>query len=431
MLTKTFSQKGQALILIVLAIVGLVALVALAIDTGNDFSDRRHAQNAADTAALAAALTCAQAVPPQPCNSSPLSVQVRTSALNLATSNGYTNDGVNTVTVNNPPVAGCNGTTGPYASNIEYIQVIIHSTVNTFFAPIVGINQLNNCVEAIARAKPGSLEPLYVGNGIVGLKPDGCKVVYISGSSLVELTGGGIYENSNENCGMTIGGNPTVLIDPGAISMVSGLPGPGNPTINGNPTLSIAGGINGGVPPLTYPPPSWMLPQITCGPESVPNGHIMGPGSYTGHASFPPGAVDTLQSGVYCIYGEFRLNNNATLTGNGVTIVMMNGSITWNGGAQVNLTAPTIDPFKGLLIYAPMTNSNTMTINGNSLSHLQGTIFTPAAPISYNGTGSIPASNLSIIGYTVYLGGNNTTIINYDAGTSWKAPIPPEVALSR
>jgi hypothetical protein len=230
---------------------------------------------------------------------------------------------------------------------------------------------------------------------------------------------------------MTIGGNPTVLIDPGAISMVSGLPGPGNPTINGNPTLSIAGGINGGVPPLTYPPPSWMLPQITCGPESVPNGHIMGPGSYTGHASFPPGAVDTLQSGVYCIYGEFRLNNNATLTGNGVTIVMMNGGITWNGGAQVNLTAPTIDPFKGLLIYAPMTNSNTMTINGNSLSHLQGTIFTPAAPISYNGTGSIPASNLSIIGYTVYLGGNNTTIINYDAGTSWKAPIPPEVALSR
>jgi len=56
MLPKTFSQKGQALILIVLAIVGMIGLVALAIDAGNAFSDRRNAQNAADTAALAAAL---------------------------------------------------------------------------------------------------------------------------------------------------------------------------------------------------------------------------------------------------------------------------------------------------------------------------------------------------------------------------------------
>src|SRR5512135_793344 len=49
-------QRGQALILIVLAIVGMVGLTGLAIDGGNAYSDRRHAQNAADTAALAAAL---------------------------------------------------------------------------------------------------------------------------------------------------------------------------------------------------------------------------------------------------------------------------------------------------------------------------------------------------------------------------------------
>src|SRR5512135_615887 len=49
-------QRGQALILIVLAIVGMVGLTGLAIDGGNAYSDRRHAQNAADTSALAAAL---------------------------------------------------------------------------------------------------------------------------------------------------------------------------------------------------------------------------------------------------------------------------------------------------------------------------------------------------------------------------------------
>jgi len=444
-------ERGQALILIVLAIFGMIGLVALAIDAGNNFSNRRSAQNAADTAALAGALTCAQAVPPQPsCNppTSPTLIdQVRAIALARADSNKFINvingDGtfitVTVYTMDNPLAVGCdpaNPIPDPSdPSDLEdsaanYILVTIQTRIKPYFAQVIGIPYLDNCVEAIAHVKPGSLEPLYVGNGIVGLKPDGCKTVDISGTAQVELTGGGVFENSNEDCGLTIGGNPTVLIVDGAISMVSPTV-PANPTINGHPIIDVAGGIIGGVPHLDYPPPPYLLPNPTCGPESVTNGNIMWPGSYTGSKSFPPGAVDTLKPGVYCIYGEFRLNNKAILTGNGVTIVMMNGGITWNGGAEVHLTAPTIDPFKGLLIYAPMSNSNPMILNGNSVSFLQGTIFVPAAPISYNGTGSIPTSNLSIIGYTVNLGGTNATIINYDAGTSWQAPIPPEVALSR
>ncbi len=49
-------ERGQALILIALAAVGLFGFSALAIDGSRVFSDRRHAQNTADTAALAAAL---------------------------------------------------------------------------------------------------------------------------------------------------------------------------------------------------------------------------------------------------------------------------------------------------------------------------------------------------------------------------------------
>ncbi|HEX9332631.1 MAG TPA: pilus assembly protein TadG-related protein, partial [Anaerolineales bacterium] len=51
-----FQERGQALILIAFAAVGLVGFAALAIDGSRVFSDRRHAQNAADTAVLAAAL---------------------------------------------------------------------------------------------------------------------------------------------------------------------------------------------------------------------------------------------------------------------------------------------------------------------------------------------------------------------------------------
>ena len=49
-------EHGQALVVIAIAAVALFGFAALAIDGSMVFSDRRHAQNAADTAALDAAL---------------------------------------------------------------------------------------------------------------------------------------------------------------------------------------------------------------------------------------------------------------------------------------------------------------------------------------------------------------------------------------
>ncbi|HMD81065.1 MAG TPA: pilus assembly protein TadG-related protein [Anaerolineales bacterium] len=52
-----FSESGQTLVIIAFAAVILFGFAALAIDGSIVFSDRRHAQNAADTAALDAALS--------------------------------------------------------------------------------------------------------------------------------------------------------------------------------------------------------------------------------------------------------------------------------------------------------------------------------------------------------------------------------------
>ena len=48
-------ERGQALIVIALALVALAGITGLVVDGGNAFLDRRNAQNAADSAALAAA----------------------------------------------------------------------------------------------------------------------------------------------------------------------------------------------------------------------------------------------------------------------------------------------------------------------------------------------------------------------------------------
>lgn len=57
---KILRERGQALILIAFGALALFAITGLAIDGSAKMSDRRHAQNAADTAAIAGALKMAQ-----------------------------------------------------------------------------------------------------------------------------------------------------------------------------------------------------------------------------------------------------------------------------------------------------------------------------------------------------------------------------------
>ncbi|HTP00590.1 MAG TPA: pilus assembly protein TadG-related protein [Anaerolineales bacterium] len=181
-------EKGQALILIVFAIVGLVGLTALAVDGGVSYADRQKAQSAADTAALRAALQLAKA-----------QTDWSSAATSAAASNGFNNDGTtNTVTVRNPPGAGCNGTTATYAVPSQYVQVLITSTVRAYFAPVVGIRQTTNCVEAVAKAVPGTGGSFGGGNGLMVLKSSvcGCQPLSFTGSGNVTVQGG-VVDNGN------------------------------------------------------------------------------------------------------------------------------------------------------------------------------------------------------------------------------------------
>ena len=217
MKSKTFfKERGQALVMIALAAVVLFGFAALAIDGSAKFSDRRHAQNAADTAALAAALakvnalldstksqspsTCPASTPPY----SDVCIALLDSGKYRAASNGYDNDvATNTVEVYSPPISGYYSTV---ANKDKYVQVIITSKVATTFMRVLGITESVNVVQAVAFAEPGG--KLFNGASIVSLDPDptcggggGGGSVKVTGSGTVSLTGGGIFVNSSASCG--------------------------------------------------------------------------------------------------------------------------------------------------------------------------------------------------------------------------------------
>ncbi len=76
------SEKGQAIILIVFALIGLIGITGLTVDGGLAYSERRRAQNAADSAAFAAALA----------NSKDENIEA--AAQNIAAVNGFNDDGI-------------------------------------------------------------------------------------------------------------------------------------------------------------------------------------------------------------------------------------------------------------------------------------------------------------------------------------------------
>ncbi len=82
------------------------------------------------------------------------------------------------------------------------------------------------------------------------------------------------------------------------------------------------------------PPETYYLPAPNC---SHPDAHNINAGDTVRNP-------EELLHGLYCVSGSLHVNGNDSLIGTGVTIYMLNGGITINGNAEVNITAPHPSP---------------------------------------------------------------------------------------
>jgi putative Flp pilus-assembly TadE/G-like protein len=413
---KRSLERGQALIIIALAAIGLFGITGLAIDGSAKFSDRRHAQNAADTAALAASLAKVKG-----------DTAWKLSGLDRALSNGYDNNLVgNTVTVYSCNEAGSD--CGHNAGDSNYVRVVINSNVNTTFARVIGINQTHNTVEAIALSKSGYSGPAFSGNSLVSLALSG-NGYDAHGTPVWTITNGGIMVNSSSSSSATCGGSAGV-ISPSVTTVA-------NTTGFSCHTVTV-GSITTGATQLTYSDySSWFPRQPACngtatlsgGQWQTQSGADGSRVAWTGTADFAPG--------LYCVTnspGSF----NGQITGTGVTffITRSNFSMRFNGGGNLTASAPTTGEYANILMYlAPqvdangnLANTQGLDMRGNGTGDIVGTIIAPSASVTMFGN-SGSEYNSQVIGYNIDSGGTADITVSYNSGNNWYLNLPPQVGL--
>jgi hypothetical protein len=92
-----------------------------------------------------------------------------------------------------------------------------------------------------------------------------------------------------------------------------------------------------------------------------------------------------------------------------------------NGGAQINITAPTGGTYSGLIMYqdrrAVLPNGNQSNqINGNSSSVFQGSFYFPSQRVLFNGTSGMTTDCVQLVGWQVSFSGNTNISNNCPGG---------------
>ena len=132
----------------------------------------------------------------------------------------------------------------------------------------------------------------------------------------------------------------------------------------------------------------------------------------------------TLSPGVYVVSGgNFRINANANISGSGVTIYFTAGtSVSINGTATVNLSAPTSGTYSGMLFFGDRSATDNVTLNGTAASKLTGAVYFANQDINYLGNFSGNGGCTQVVGKTVEWSGNTT--INQDCTAYGMKTIP-------
>src|SRR6185503_3132745 len=254
--------------------------------------------------------------------------------------------------------------------------------------------------------------------------------------------------------GITATGNADVDMGCGMItnstSLTAGV-ATGSSDVNASPIAAV-----GGIPASTHWASGTILMPFTMAQED-PFANVPAPSTFpagtcpqyrknnqndTWTFSASDAATTGLPSGTYCVR-ELDINSKVTFPDNstiiidggtmsigaqahvsctGCTFVLTSrdaatnpssiGNVNINGGADIDISAPSSGTYAGIMIYQDRraqdgTNaSQQSTLNGNSDSHLQGAFYFPSQQVTFNGTAGMTTNCMQLVARRVLYSGN-------------------------
>jgi hypothetical protein len=397
-------ERGGVSVQIAIMLVALLGFVALGTEIVFTLFKSREMQSATDSAALAAATARMRGYP----------VDYVTEALAVASASGFIagQDGT-TVTVNYPPASG------GFQGKPEAVEVIISQPQTLAIVNLLRDGSV--VVTARAVAVIGS------SGRFCALSLDGAASGAVSGSggATVDMIDCGLAVNSASDHAVSLSGgaNITAL----QLSIVGGY------SLSGGAFITATDGITTHAAPTSDPYANIPVPAFgACNKNnySASGGKVetLSPGVYCNGMSLSGGSVITLNPGVYTIdRGSLSVSGNSSLSGNGVTIVLTSsthsnyGTVSFSGGAIVNITAPSSGPTAGLAFFqdqaAPTSGSN--NFSGGNAQVINGALYFPRQAIRYSGGSSTDGKCTQLIARTMSFTGNATLRLNCEGmGTS-------------
>ena len=415
-------DHGGITIFVAGAFVVIIGISALAIDMSLNFATKSNLQSTADAATTAA-------VPFTQDNDSDID-DIIAKAIDIARKNMSVASHGNVLVAADVAVGNWNGTAftvGGAPETDNAVRVVTRRSaqngnpVNSFFAGALGFGSSDistisiavvdppPCILALNKTAPQALEV----NSNVGLEALDCSIHVNSNDSSA------IFADSNSSIDTSY-----ICSDGGGYELRN------NSHINPTPTSCAA--IDD--PLANHPAPAdagagcdYHDVKLETGSETLM------PGVYCGGLDINDVVIATMLPGEYIIRdSEFRVDSNATLTGDGVTIYMMDGSnLLWTSNTTISLSAPLTGPNKGMLIYTDPNNiSDRHYFDSNNIAALTGVVYLPNDVLEVNSNSFVDvlqdSSHSMLIADTFKFDSNVNFIVKGDYKNS-DIPLPEEL----
>ncbi|MEX2220070.1 MAG: pilus assembly protein TadG-related protein [Phycisphaerales bacterium] len=398
------TRRGMVAVWTAVLMVVLIGFMGLALDAGKMVNTGAQLSSTADGAALAGALYLGEG-PARVAEEA-----ARVAALNSADGQPVVLDPADVVVGTFKDKVFTPGGEFPNAVRVTAQRTAARgSAVTLNFGALFGAAAADLTRTATA-VVGGSALP-----GILVLDPSAAGALRLESNASIRVLDGSIQVNSSHACAARTESNARIYAD--SLNVVGG-------ACLVRDTVTVNSGVPAMADPLaSLPAPAFPAPQPGVVLRNNETRRI-GPGYYTGGLNTQGSSVLYLDPGIYILGGVGLLLESSTrVVGDGVMIYITGtGRFEVNSSSTVILTPP--DPavhtfpgasvFAGITIFQDRANAREASLNSAS-DAISGTMYLPAAPVSYNSSSEQLALRL-IVRRLVLRSSSDLTVRGPDSG---------------